>query len=81
MKANFKDYIYALNFDEQRIKNREYQVVILKSETKEIKLDVLCLYDGKAETISQALEEVISKYDLWNCIKIIICDNTNAQKS
>ena len=58
-------------------KNREYQVVILRSETKEIKLVILWLNDGKAETISQALEEVISEYDLWNCLKMMICDTTN----
>ena len=49
----------------------------MKNETKEIKLDILCFNDGKSETISQALEEVISEYDLWNCIKMIICDTTN----
>ena len=76
-KTKLKKDIYALHFDGKRIKNREYQVVILKSETKEIKLDILCLNDGKSETISQALEEVISEYDLWNCIKMIICDTTN----
>ena len=77
MKANFKEDIYAIHFDGKWIRNREYQDVILRSETKEIELDILCLNDGKAETISQALEEVISEYHLWNCIKMIVCDTTN----
>ena len=49
------------------------QVVLLKNAEKEIRLAVLSLHNGKAETISTAIEAVLAEYELHSCIRIIIC--------
>lgn len=53
-----------------------YQVILLKNETKEVRLDALCLKDGKAETICNGITNVLDEYDLWAAIKMLISDTT-----
>jgi hypothetical protein len=55
----------------------EYQVVVLKNESNEVKLKALRLEDGKAETISMGIAKVIDEYNLWQCIKMIVADTTS----
>jgi hypothetical protein len=52
MIENLKTEQWSLHFDGKRIEEKEYQVVVLKNERTEVKLDALCLKDGKAETIA-----------------------------
>lgn len=83
LKARLKHNHYSLHFDGKIIDKKEFQVVLLKNETEEIKLDILCLEDGKSQIIFDALHEVIKEFDLFKSIKMIVTDvtNTNAGKN
>ena len=58
--------------------HQDHQVIVLINATKEIKLAVLELKDGKSSTISEAVKMVINEYDLWKSIKMIVTDTTAA---
>ena len=77
MKENLQMENWFLHFDGKHIEENEYQVVVLKNERTEVKLDALRLKNGKADTIAQAITKVIDKYNLWNAIKIITADTTS----
>ena len=80
MKTEFKENIkleeWCLYFDGKQI-DKEVQVVILKKAYREVRIEVLVLSDGKSATIFSALKSIIDDYDLWNFIKVIICDITS----
>ena len=75
-KEMLKQHEWSLHFDGKIIKKKEYQVIVLKNATKEIKLAVLELKDGKGSTIYEAVKMVIDEYDLWKSIKMIVTANT-----
>ena len=50
---------WSLHFDGKKIKQSEYQVVVVKNERTAIKLAVLKLEVGKAETISMGISSII----------------------
>lgn len=77
LKEQLKEELWCLHFDGKRIKGKEIQVIVLKNESKEIYLGVLVLNDGKANTIFNGIRELLYKFDLWNNIKMIICDTTS----
>lgn len=77
LKATLKNESWCLHFDGKKINKKEIQVIVLKNESKEIKLAVLVLENGKANTIFNGIKETLSKFDLWKCIKMIICDTTS----
>lgn len=77
MIQNLKSEQWSLHFDGKHIDKNEYQVVVLKNEKREIKLDALCLKDGKAATITTGLVSVINEFDLWFSVKILISDTTS----
>ena len=58
--AKFK----AEMIDGKRIENCEYQVVVLKNKRTEVKLDALCLKDGKNKTIATGIVKVLDEYNL-----------------
>lgn len=68
---------WSLHFDGKHIDENEYQVVVLKNERTEVKLDALLLKDGKAETITEGIVKVIDEYSLWNAIQMIVADTTS----
>jgi len=82
LKQHYKETLrnenWSLHFDGKRIKKREYQVVVLKNENREVKLSVLELINGKGETIFNGIKTVLDEYELWPAIKIIISDTTSA---
>jgi hypothetical protein len=67
---------WCLHFDGKHL-DGEKQVVVLKNKLHEIRLAVLSLENGKANTISAGIIAVIIQYDLGSSIKIIICDTTS----
>lgn len=77
MKITLKDQLWALHFDGKKIDGKEIQVVVLKNNKHEKKLGVLSLTNGKAKTIFDGLCEMLNDFDLWNVIRVIICDTTS----
>ena len=77
MIENLKNEEWSLHFDGKKINHTEYQVVVIKNENKEIKLSVLKLADGRAETIASGIANVLEEFQLWNSIVMIIADTTS----
>lgn len=67
---------FCLHFDGKRLLKHEYQVLCLKSITREIRLGVARCKSGSSEDVYHALEEIIEEYNAWSSIKMIICDTT-----
>ena len=67
---------YCLQFDGKRVQGEEYQVVLLKNMTTEIKLGILKCESGSAAAIHKELHQLIDEYDAWENICMIICDTT-----
>ena len=68
---------WSLHFDGKHIDGIDYQVVVLKNERREIKLDVLGLVDGRGKTIAQGISKVLDEFHLWNSIKMIVVGTTS----
>ncbi len=68
---------FCLHFDGKKIGKHEYQVVCLKSPSREIKLGVLKCESGTAQDIFSSLENLLDEYDAWKNLKMIICDTTS----
>ena len=68
---------WNIHFDAKRIENIEYQVVVLKNEAKEIRLSALSLKDGKAQTITEGLQDVLVEFNLWGSIVMLVADTTS----
>ncbi|CAI9740732.1 Hypothetical predicted protein [Octopus vulgaris] len=60
---------WSLHFDD-----REYQLLVLKNEEGEVKLEALQLENGKADTVVKGITSVLDEYNLWNCVKLIVAD-------
>lgn len=54
----------------------EYQVIVLQSETRQIKLGIRKCDSGSAQDIYNEIENVLEEFDAWSSIKMIICDTT-----
>lgn len=76
-KQNLNLEDWTLHFDGKKINKPEIQVVALKNDTKEIKLGVLVLENGKSYTIFNGIKELLEKFNLLKSIKMIITDTTN----
>lgn len=74
---DLKNDNWSIHFDGKHIEQWEYQVVVLKNESREIKLGALKLIDGKSITIFNAIADIIDEFKLWNSIKMIVTDTTN----
>lgn len=68
---------WSLHFDGKRIDDQEYQVLVLKNEQREVKLEALILPNGKADTVVKGITAVLDEYNLWKSIKMIVADTTN----
>ena len=68
---------WSLHFDGKRMDDQEYQVLVLKNERKEVKLEALDLPNGKADTVVKVITAVLDEYNLWKSIKMIVADTTN----
>jgi len=77
MKESLHKDRWSLCFDGKHLEGREYQAVVLKNPDSEIKLAVLDLNDGKAESIANGISDVIDEYKLWGSINMILADATN----
>lgn len=67
---------YCLHFDGKRFQREEYQAVLLKNSTTEIKLGLLKCESGSAKAIHKELHQLINEYNAWKNIRMIICDTT-----
>ena len=67
---------YCLHFDGKRLKGEEYQVVLLKNMTTEIKLGIVKCESGSAKAIHKELHQIIDEYNAWENIVMVICDTT-----
>ena len=75
-KSSLNKEDWSLHFDGKMIDGKEHQVVVLKNEEREVRLAVLILPDSKAATIAQRIQNVLTEYNLWPAIKMIVCDTT-----
>ncbi|CAI9717714.1 Hypothetical predicted protein [Octopus vulgaris] len=55
---------WSLHFGGKHIEGNEYQAVFVKNERDEIKLAVLKLCGGKAETIAEGLKSILDEFHL-----------------
>ena len=62
---------WCLPFDGKTIQKKEYQVVVLKNENKEIRLAVVELANG-----FDGIKAIFDEYNLWSSIKMIVSDTT-----
>lgn len=81
MKIKLKEILkldeWVLHFDGKIINKKERQVIVVKNSTKEYRLAVVTLENGRSNTIYCALKEVLNDYDLWGYVKMIISDTCN----
>jgi len=81
MKIQLKDILklneWVLHFDGKILDKKERQVVVVKNPTKEYRLSVVTLDNGRSNTIYAALKEVLNDYELWGSVKMIISDTCN----
>ena len=75
---NLRHENWCLHFDGKTIQKKEYQVVVLKNENKEIRLAVVELANRKGKTIFDGIKAIFDEYDLWSSIKMIVSDTTAA---
>jgi hypothetical protein len=76
MKIKLKNENFSLHFDRKHINKTEYVLLLLKNEQKEAYLDILCLENGRSETMFKAICSVIDEFNLWSSIKMVVCDAT-----
>ena len=67
---------WSIHFDDKHIEGFEYQAVVLKNESKEIKLTALKLKHGKTQTIAEGLQDVLEELNLWGSDVMIVPDTT-----
>lgn len=68
---------FVLHFDGKKIKNNEYQAVVLQHASHPvINLGILHCKSGSANDIFIKLKELLNQYDGWNAIAMIITDTT-----
>ena len=63
---------YCLYYDGKRLKGEEYQVVLLKNMTTEIKLGIVKCENGSAKAIHKELHQIIDEYNAWENIVMIM---------
>ena len=69
-------YLYCLHFDGKKVQGEEYQVVVLRNPSNEIKLGILRCETGSSKHIYEELRQLINDYNAWKNICMIICDTT-----
>ena len=67
-----KEEKWSLHFDGKIVDGHEYQIVLIKNERREVKLNALCLNDGKAETIAAGIGKTLDEFNLWSAISMIV---------
>ena len=68
--------LYCLHFDGKKVQGEEYQVVVLRNPSNEIKLGILRCETGSSKHIYKELRQLINDYNAWTNICMIICDTT-----
>ena len=76
-EETLKNENWALHFDGKKINKQEMQVVVLKNQNRKVYLATLTLSDGKTLTLFNGITEILDQYQLWESIKVIICDTTS----
>lgn len=83
IKSMVKSQTWALHFDGKIIDKKERQVVVLTNASNEVRLDILTLPNGQSKTIADGISTVLTEYDVWEKVAMIICDtcsvNTGAK--
>ena len=77
MKKTLNLENWSLHFNGKRNDDQEYQVLVLKNEQREVKLEALDLANGKADAVVKGITAVLDEYNLWKSIKMIVADTTN----
>ena len=67
----------SINFDGKHIEGFDFKAVVLKNESKEIKLTALKLKDRKAQTIAEVLQDVLEEFNLWGSVVMIVAGTIN----
>ena len=62
---NLRHENWCLHYDGKTIQ-KEYQVVVLKNENKDIKLAVVELANGKRKAIFDGIKAILDEYNLWS---------------
>ena len=75
---NLKHENWCLHFDGKTIQKKEYQVVVLKNENKDIRLADVELANGKGKTIFDGTKVILDECNPWSSIKMIVSDTTAA---
>lgn len=68
---------WLLIFDGKCIDDQECQVLVLKNEQKEFKLEAPYLPKGKGYSITKVITAALDNYNLWNYVKIIVANTTD----
>ena len=68
MKEKLQLENWALYFNGKRIKNEEYQVLVLKNKGKEVKVAAICLPNRKAITVFEGMANFLDEYNRWKSI-------------
>ncbi|CAI9716088.1 Hypothetical predicted protein [Octopus vulgaris] len=55
---------WSVHFDGKRIDDQEYQVLVLKNEQGEVKLEALQLPNGKTDAVVKGITSVLDEYNL-----------------
>ena len=77
LKERISKEKFCLHFDGKRIKHKEFQVVCLTNEVRELKLGILICESGSAKHIFEPLKKLLDEYDAWNSIQMVVSDTTN----
>lgn len=64
LMENLRNENWCLHFDGKTLQRKEYQVVVLKNENREVRLAVLHLLNGKGVTIFNGIKTVLDAYEL-----------------
>jgi len=76
VKNIIKNDLFCLHFDGKRISSTEYQVVCLQSIDLQINLGALKCTDGSANSIFNEVNNLLTNFDAFSRIKMIITDGT-----
>ena len=77
MKKTLRLQKWSLHLNSKRIDDKEYQVLLLKNERREVKLEALDLPNEKADTAVKGITAALDECNLWKSIKMIVADTTN----
>lgn len=64
--------LLSIYFDGKIVDGHEYQILLIKNERREVKLNALCLNDGKTETLAAGIGKTLDEFNLWSAMSMIV---------